>query len=276
MANGQAAEVRLETHMLGTYASLRRLMAVVTLGFLAVLTTYRLMHWGQGPAGGVMDSISAYYYHTNADWPIGDVYIGALSAIGLLLIAYQGYTKRESWALNAAGTALLVVVFCPMDERSLGPNPPRARDLVWYAWVHYAAAVVFFLGLWYVSLFRSRDTLVNVSTEARRTAYRRSYQITGWLMILVPAVAVVLFAVNIPDYIYYAEYGGAVAFVGYWVVKSFELLCTRLETPARVDAYARQAPRLPGRSVADEMQRPTGGPDAPLPGADEDRPDRGR
>lgn len=245
MANGTRAN-DLEAHMLGTYTSLRRLMAVVTLGFLVTLTVYRQTHRGAGE----LDSISAYYHHANPAFRIADVFTGALAALGVLLIAYQGYTKRESWALNVAGAALLVVVACPMDW----PAPASAADLSATAWAHYVAAVVFFLGIGYVSLCRARDTLAVVSTDGRRAAYQNAYRVTGVMMILSPVVAVLLHLVGRDDAIYYAEYGGAVAFLAYWVVKSVELRLTRLETPARVEAAGRRPHPPLGSSVAEEVR----------------------
>src|SRR4051812_22581102 len=94
----------ISVHMMHTYRSLRRLLVVVTTVFLGTLLAYRAS--GQdhdGQVSVVRNSISAYYHHDNRDVPIGDLFVGALSAAGLLLITYQGYRDRESLALTIAG-----------------------------------------------------------------------------------------------------------------------------------------------------------------------------
>ena len=201
----------ITVHMLRTYVNLRRLMTVVTFVFLATLTIYRLKDEADTKN---RDSISAYYYHDdNDDFPMKVVFAAALSAMGLLLVAYQGYTDQEKWILNLGGAALVLVVFFPMDD----PTVPVAHRSG-HATVHYASAVVFFLSLACVSLWRSHDTLALV-TPRRRRIYRNVYRVTGGMMLFVPvlAIAIALNVIHFASAVYWVEFIGVVAFLSYWV-----------------------------------------------------------
>ncbi len=226
----------IKNHMLGTYVALRRLMAVVTFAFLVTLAGYRM--YGEDPA--TRNSISAYYYHQNNDFRMKDVFIASLSAVGLLLIAYQGYTNHENWALNIAGVGLLLVVSFPMDwPESDDPLSDRAK-------VHYTGAVLFFLALGYVCLFRAHDTLQFLHTEERKRLFRNLYRVTGTLMIGAPLTAISIHYISIHffadkswgSWVYWVEWIGVFVFLSYWVIKSTELRLTRLETEEKADALA--------------------------------------
>jgi hypothetical protein len=217
----------VRTHMLGTYASLRRLMAAVTAAFLITLAGYR--HFGHDST--TRDSISAYYHHHNDDVRMKDVFVATLTSVGLLLIAYQGYTDRENLALNIAGAALVGVVVFPMDWDAANNRPGEMTDR---SGRHYGCAVLFFLSLGYVGLYRAHDTLGLLRTEALRMLYRNLYRITGFFLLTVPAVAVALSLAGYGGWVYVIEYFGVFVFLVYWVVKSFEMRASLAETPPRV------------------------------------------
>jgi hypothetical protein len=220
----------IKTHMLRTYVALRRLMAVVTLAFLVTLSLYRL----SGQDTVVRNSISAYYHHDNAGFRMKDVFVAALTAVGLLLVAYQGYTDRENWALNVAGVSLILVVAFPMDwppgdTWRIGSDREK---------VHYASAVLFFLLLAYVCLYRAHDTLPFLHDERRKRLFKNLYRVTGALMLGVPFVAIGLYCLEVKSWVYAVEYAGVAVFLSYWVIKSTELRLTRLETEGKVDRVA--------------------------------------
>ncbi|QJW94547.1 hypothetical protein [Frigoriglobus tundricola] len=226
-AHVEAAPVTVDrdirTHMLATYASLRRLIAVATAAFLITLAGYRYV--GHDPVH--RDSISAYYYHHNGDVRMKDLFIAALSSVGLLLVAYQGYTDRENWALNTGGVALLGVVAFPMDWDLATDS---SGELTIRGGVHYTCAVTFFLSLGYVCLYRAQDTLGLIPVQAQRT-YRNLYRITGFFMWTVPAVALLLRWIGYDGWVYVVEYFGVSVFLIYWIVKSVEMRVSLTETP---------------------------------------------
>jgi hypothetical protein len=53
------------------------------------------------------DSMSSYYY-TN----MRNVFVGALCALGVFLIAYVGYDEADRWITNVAGAGVIGVAFC--------------------------------------------------------------------------------------------------------------------------------------------------------------------
>lgn len=224
----------IKTHMLSTYVSLRRLILFVTLTFLVTLTAYRLSGSEQH-----RNSISAYYYHDNSVFRMKDVFVGALTAVALLLIAYQGYTDRERWALDLAGVGLLAVVAFPMDDPSGDPGRPSSKVEL----AHYTGAVTFFLAVSYVCLFRAHDTLAVMRDEGRRTMFANLYRVTGMLLLAVPVAGIVL--MQFSWWLYGVEYAGVVVFLAYWAIKSTELKLTQLETEEKVEAMAAALPKEP-------------------------------
>ncbi len=93
---------------LRTYRYLR--VALVVLGvFLLASVGYAM-----ATAGCVQTSISAYYYT-----PSHAVFIAAVCAIGVCLVAYAGYTPLEDVVLNIAGFAAFAVALSPTSREPL-------------------------------------------------------------------------------------------------------------------------------------------------------------
>jgi hypothetical protein len=224
----------LRAHMLRTYAALRALMAVVTLAFLLNLLGYRVL--GHEPG---RTSVSAYYYHDDpADWRMKDVFVGALCTVGFLLIAYQGYSDAENRALNAAGTCLLCVVVFPMDPDTAEKVP---RSFV--GTLHYVFAVLFFAGLFYVCVFRARDTLYAARHPYTRL-YAQLYRLTGGLMAVLPPLAIGLYFARREDAVFWVECFGVTVFLAFWLIKSVELRHPVVVAPAGVPAAPKLAPAM--------------------------------
>ncbi|MGK2876413.1 MAG: hypothetical protein ACSLEW_12360 [Nocardioides sp.] len=66
---------------------------------------------------GWQTSLSAYYYT-----PAGPVFVGALCAIGVCLIALRGFTDAEDVCLNLAGISAPMVAFVPTPEEGRTPD----------------------------------------------------------------------------------------------------------------------------------------------------------
>jgi hypothetical protein len=236
----------LTDHMLRTYAALRRVLAVVTILFLLALAGYRLaVHFHAFADPMPRNSVSAYYYHDNTGLPMRDLFVGVLCGVGVLLIAYQGYSKLENWLLNSAGAFIILVVFFPMDwppsgESEVADLPPHTL----HAKVHYTCAVGFFLCLALVCWFCAADTLAFVRDETRRARYRNCYRAIGACMAAVPPLAIGLALAKRPDAVYIVECAGVLVFWLYWLAKSGELRTSQLETPAHI----REAAAIAGQS----------------------------
>lgn len=96
-----------------------------TVGLVAVGLPVALMIGAYGE-GELRFSVSHYYYS-----PIfGDLFVGALSFIGAMLIAFRGGNKRENLVTTLAGLATLLVPLFPAGGAPAGPGTLAGRVLV--------------------------------------------------------------------------------------------------------------------------------------------------
>lgn len=95
---------RLEVASRKTYRYLR--VAVVAMAVLLGVSVGIEIVWG--PRGGILDSISAYYYT-----PVRGVFVGSLLAVGLGLVAIKGREGLEDLMLNLAGMLAPLVALVP-------------------------------------------------------------------------------------------------------------------------------------------------------------------
>jgi hypothetical protein len=208
----------LQKHMLGTYRSLR--MGLTAIGFgLPLLVLF---------AGGVLHHVwlepsISQYYHTVPRLSFlttRDLFVGGLFAAGACLYLYKGFSTKENLALNLAGVFVAFVAVLPTAA------PGSERGLV--SRLHWVCAVLFFLGIAYVSLFRSHDTL-ELLPPTKRARYAQAYFWTGLAMIASPAGAIVLsYVLDDPASPYrtltfWVETLGLWAFAAYWFIKTREM-----------------------------------------------------
>jgi hypothetical protein len=231
-ARGRAVEVaagpeRLREHMAATYFSLRLGLVVIALLLPVVLPIVAAL-WPDlaaaanlAGAGAIRGSLSAYYY---AGDPARNVFVAGLVAVGALLYLYKGFSRAENVALNLAGLFVTVVAMVPTCD---GACPPVT--------VHRAAAVLFFLAIAYVCLFRAPDTLTLLEHDPAAAArYRRTYRVIGALMVLSPAAAILVATVlqrpgGQSTRVFFVETFGVWVFGAYWAAKSLELRRTSAE-----------------------------------------------
>lgn len=103
-ASGEQSQVDVPKVALRTYMALRMGMVAVLVGLgYALVREIRSV-----PGDCVNRSISAYYYT-----PVQSVFVGALLALGLAMIALWGRTVIEDACLNLAGMLAPVVAFVP-------------------------------------------------------------------------------------------------------------------------------------------------------------------
>jgi hypothetical protein len=230
MASKLARTVRkLKDHIFGnhitaTYQSIRIGMVIVTLALPLIL-------WLGGRSCGLplQGSMSAYY-HASCDGAIfgnglmRDWFVGGLFGLGMILFMYRGYTFLENWALNFAGILICCVALIPMGW-------PVAEESGFGFSAHGICAVVFFLLIAYVCIFRARDTVSLISDPARQKYYKRWYRIIGALMIASPLIAIVLKSVLAKQHatVFFVEMAGVYVFAVYWFVKSKEILETNAD-----------------------------------------------
>jgi hypothetical protein len=243
MADEKPAE-QLMGHELGTYHSLRVILAAI--GFaLPIVVTVAGWYQCQPTVGFFGGSLSAYY-HRLAPFEFlapRDLFAGGLFAAAVCLLSYKGFSTKENVALNLAAVFAVGVALLPTEHGPAAVNIDEARDsCIMFMGLgyhdssirpilHATSAVLFFLCLAYVSIWRSRDTLRLLAVE-KRESYNRRYVLTGALMIASPAAAIVASKVLTGShriFILSVEALGVWAFSAYWWVKTREMGETNLD-----------------------------------------------
>ncbi len=231
---------QLRRHITSTYLCLRYGMCLLALALPLVL-------WLGGlQLGTRLQPSMSQYYHTI----MSDVFVGLLWAIGAALYLYKGFGMKENVALNLAGIFLIGVAMFPTaispenDQLNtavtltLGtPDSVNMADSVVITKrsellpsfeapvVHTGCAVLFFLMIAYVCIFRAQDTLELIADPDLRRHYSRRYKILGIAMIIIPIGAASLRYWNLKDYplTFAVEFAGVYVFAYYWWTKSREL-----------------------------------------------------
>jgi hypothetical protein len=102
------------------------------------------------------DSMSGYYYTH-----MRNVFVGALCALGVFLVAYAGYDEVDRWITNIAGACAIGVAFCPTKPTVCAAQartclPPSVRQLSTFQQVvgdiHLFFAAVTFIALGLMAL----------------------------------------------------------------------------------------------------------------------------
>ncbi len=129
-----------------SYLTLRRLI-----GILGMLLPFACLFGGSiVPNRPVLDSISAYY-HSN----MGDVLTGLLVGVGLFLLTYKGYEKRDLLVAIASGITGLGIAIFPCESRIDPSIPVGVFQLThpYAEYLHYGSSALFFILLGFNSLF---------------------------------------------------------------------------------------------------------------------------
>ena len=218
-----------------SYFILRRGLAYLAIALPVLLVAGGavdyLLHDGDGHL--VHGSLSAYYHSTAAmKSPYGagtmrNVFVGVLWAVGVFLVLYRGYSRREDLALNLAGVAAILIALFPMDW-------PVVEDAAHTpaAYVHFTSAGTFFLAIAYVCVFTATETLSILNDRAQRTSFKRQYAALGAWMVLTPVVLWVIHMLFPPKdnyVILFVEIAGVLVFSMFWLVKSREIMMIERE-----------------------------------------------
>ncbi len=154
-----------------SYLTLRKLI-----GILGMALPFACLVWGSWlQSVAVKDSISAYY-HT----PMRDILEGLLIGVGIFLLSYKGYDKRDVVMAIASGIAGLGIAIFPCTPPSDHPGPVGVFLLTppLAGYLHYGSSVIFFILLGVNSFFLF--TLGDRQNRTRRKASRNLvYRICG-------------------------------------------------------------------------------------------------
>jgi hypothetical protein len=228
----------LRSHMEGTYFNLRIGMAVIAFVLPILLAVGGKLLRGVP----LQDSMSGYYHA--GDGAVRDVFVGVLIAIGAFLYLYKGFSRAENYALNLAGAFAVATAVFPMRWQC---EPACNRFSV-----HGTVAVLFFLCIAYVCLFRASDTLALLTDAKKIARYKRVYRTLGIVLVLSPLTAFVVSAVlqRSSAWVFFIEAFAVWAFAAYWLWKSIEMRHTSAERLALEGKAARV--RVPRRGRTDQ------------------------
>lgn len=217
----------LTEHVTRTYRSLRFALALIAFALPPLL-------WigGHLEAGlPLQDSMSAYYHRGPATDGMGranegvmrDSFVGLLFSVSFLLFIYQGYTRREDWALNIAALFALGVAVFPMPWDGFEALSFMVGSITLS--LHYICAMGLFACIAYVCIRRAADTVGLLHNEEKERKYRITYKLLGWAMVASPLMAFVVSGVlrRGGSLTFFLEAAGIYVFAIYWAVKSREL-----------------------------------------------------
>jgi len=228
----------LQEHITRTYLDLR-----VGIGVIGAALPVLLWLGGQvRDHRSLLSSMSAYYYSP----AMRDTFVGALVSIGVFLYLYKGFSTKENWALNMAGAFAIGVAMVPTT------SPSEVHSL--RSTVHDTFAVLFFLCIAYVSIFRAADTLSLIRDTRKAEKLRAIYRLLGTGMVVSPLLAVVLtftlqHATQERSLQFFVEAIAVWIFAAYWLVKSGEMRATDAERLA-LQGKLQAAPALETAKVA--------------------------
>ncbi len=210
----------LQKNITAAYLSLR-----VGIAGMAIALPFVLWIGGHIVSHQPLQGSMSAYYHCGAG-AMRDIFVGFLFAIGAFLYLYKGYTELENYALNFAGVFVIGVALVPM-EWDCGSACNKFT-------LHGTLAVLFFLSIAYVCIFRASDTLSLIPDKKSKTRYRKIYKLLGVAMIVLPTIAVALSSIlehdsKRPKGTFFVEAAGVLVFASYWIVKSFEIARTDAE-----------------------------------------------
>lgn len=240
----------LDTHILRSYSVLRWCMS--GLGFilplLLVIGGVKSWWWISAPLA-VQNSLSAYYHAgsscTALDGVYRDLFVGILAAIAACCVIYSGFGKLENWLLNVAGICLAGVAFFPTDW----PEPqvlkacqatPGFEDYVPSQLlglpvnIHFTAAIVFFIAIMVVNIYTAMDTVKLIEEDGKRAFWTAIFRFARFLMpISIGLVLLLRLATGtsiIGDrLVLWIEWAGIWAFSVYWLLKSIEILSSKVD-----------------------------------------------
>jgi hypothetical protein len=215
--------------LLISYLSLRRATGIIGLALPFVLALGKIVF--EGP--GIQSSISAYY-HTI----MRDVLVGSLCAIGVFLMSYRGYERRDEIAGRLGCIFAIGVALIPTAPR-LGATP--LENILSAA--HFWLAGLFFGTLAYFSIVLFTETAPGAKPTRQKLQRNVIYRVCGYTMLATVALIGFFTLPSVFPLVerftprFWLESLGIVAFGVSWLVKG-ETILKDQETPSAMRAAA--------------------------------------
>jgi hypothetical protein len=116
--------------------------------------------------GGMLGSISAYYYSGMRNY-----FVGIMCALAVFFFSYR-YAPRDNFLSTLTCVFALGVAF--------SPTKPSGGDATWTTWLHFGCAVLFFLTLAYFAYFIfTLPPLPKEKQEPRKRLRNKIYRVCG-------------------------------------------------------------------------------------------------
>jgi len=212
-----------------SYLVLRRAIGIIGLALPFVLALGKIVF--EGP--GIQSSISAYY-HTD----MRDVLVGSLCAIGVFLMSYRGYERRDEIAGRLGSVFAIGVALIPTAP-AVGAT---ALEKVLSA-THFGLAGLFFGTLAYFSIVLFTETAPDAKPTRKKLQRNVIYRVCGYTMLATVGLIGLFTLPSVFPLVerftprFWLEALGIVAFGVSWLVKG-ETILKDQETPSATRAAA--------------------------------------
>lgn len=240
----------LDVHILRSYSVLRWCMSGFgfILPLLLVISGLNSWWWISEPLA-IQNSLSAYYHAgsncTALEGVYRDLFVGILAAIAACCIIYSGFGKLENWLLNIAGVCLAGVAFFPTDwpepqvlaacQAKPGFVDFEPSELLGLPiLIHFVAAIAFFIAIMVVNIYTAMNTVKLIEDEGKKAFWTAIFSVARFLMPISIGLVLLLRLVTgtsiIGDrLILWIEWAGIWAFSLYWLLKSIEILSSKVD-----------------------------------------------
>ena len=152
-----------------SYLVLRRAIGIIGLALPFVLALGKIVF--EGP--GIQSSISAYY-HTD----MRDVLVGSLCAIGVFLMSYRGYERRDEIAGRLGSVFAIGVALIPTAPAVGATALENALSAA-----HFGLAGLFFGTLAYFSIVLFTETAPDAKPTRKKLQRNVIYRVCGYTML---------------------------------------------------------------------------------------------
>ena len=170
----------------------------------------------------IQSSLSSYY-HTG----MGDVFVGTLCVMGVFLLCYRGYDKRDHRAGILAGVCAVVMALFPVT-----PDDAAAGGGFRIGLVHLAFAGLFFSTLTYFSLRLFTKKHRTKPPTNKKLQRNKVYKACGYTMAICIVLIIIYYIVRsrtgslLEEYhpVFWLESVAVVAFGISWFIKGEAML----------------------------------------------------
>jgi hypothetical protein len=199
-----------------SYLDLRKAVGIIGLALPFVLAFGNILLHGIR----IENSVSSYYYTD-----MRNVFVGSLCAIGVFLMSYRGYDRRDAIAGNLAFVFAIGVAFIPTTPL---PYPTPKEKLI--GGVHLAFAALLFLTLAYFSIKLFTETDPHKTPTRQKLQRNAVYRVSGYVilacigLIAIAALPPVKALVDWLEPRFWLESIAIVAFGVSWLIKGETIL----------------------------------------------------